>query len=159
MVTTFASWVELPAASYRENRAEAVRLARSLTREQMAAPTGDEGWTVREEMLHIAASDPDFIRALGEIIRGGSPDMSLFNDIDKRNARNLSEWASRPMREVGDELESNGEALQRLLAQLKEDDESRQPDGMPFSIGQLVAGYGTHGPYHVGQVHAAIGQG
>lgn len=158
-MATFAPWVEPLAASYRENRAVAVRLARSLTREQMSAPTGDEGWAVREEMLHIAASDPDFLRVLGAIIGGETPDTGVFADIDKRNARNLSEWASRTLQEVGDELEANGLALQELLSQLTDEDEVRQPEGMPFSIGQLIVGYGSHGPYHVGQVRAAIGQG
>jgi hypothetical protein len=154
-----AAWVQPFADSYRDSHAVAVQLARTLTREQMATPTGDEPWTVREEMLHIAASDPDFIRVLTAIVRGEAPDTSVFADIDKRNARNLSEWASRSMQEVGDELESNGLVLQGLLAQLKDEDEARQPAGVPFATKDLIAGYGQHAPYHIGQIRKAIGQG
>ena len=152
----FAIWVGPLAAAYREDRAEAVRIARSVSDVELSRPTGDEGWSVREEMLHIAASDTDFVGVLGAIVRGETPDTSVFADIDARNARNLAAWQGRSMRELADELESNGRETQELLSQLKVEDESRQPGGVPFAIGQLLAGYGQHGPYHVGQIRQAL---
>src|SRR4029079_17499282 len=131
---------------------------RSLTDAEMSRPTGDEGWSVRQEMLHIAASDADFLPVLTAIVSGKTPDTSVFADIDARNARNLAAWQSRPMNEVADELENNGIATQELLGRLTDDDESRQPDGVPFAIGQLIAGYGQHGPYHLGQIRQALGR-
>jgi uncharacterized damage-inducible protein DinB len=154
---SFAAWVEPLAASYRGNRAEVVQLARTLTEEQLSRPTGDEGWSVRKEVTHIAASDPDFVRTLNAILDGGTPDLSLFTDIDARNARNLEAWKDRSVEEIAGELESNGLALQDLLARLADDDEGRQPEGLPFPIGFLINGYGQHGPYHLGQIRQAIG--
>jgi uncharacterized damage-inducible protein DinB len=154
----FATWVEPFAVAYREHRVDAVRAARAMSESDLDRPTGDEGWSVREEMLHIAASDGDFIGALSAIIAGGAPDMSLFADIDGRNARNLAAWQGRSMDEVATAYEKNGRALQGLLARLTDEDESRQPEGMPFAISQLIAGYGQHGPYHLGQVRQALGQ-
>lgn len=156
---TFAGWVDPLAASYRENHAEVVRLARRLTDEQLSRPTGDEGWAVRTEIVHIAASDPDFAATLGAILEGRTPDLSIFADIDARNARNLEAWQERSIDDVASALEESGEALQGLLARLSDEDEARQPDGMPFPLGQLIRGYGQHGSYHLGQMQRAIGQG
>ncbi len=156
---SFAAWVEPLAASYRENRADIVQLTRTLTDEQLSLATGDEGWSVREEVTHIAASDPDFVTTLGAILDGGTPDLSIFNEIDARNARNLEAWKSRSIEEIAGELEKNGHALQALLARLTVEDETRQPDGMPFPLAGLINGYGQHGPYHLGQIRAAIGEG
>jgi len=154
----FAAWVEPLAASYRESRADLVQLARTLTDEQLSRPTGDEGWSVRKEVTHIAASDPDFLKTLNAILDGGTPDLDIFTDIDARNARNLERWKNRSMEEMTGELESNGQALQDLLARLTADDKARQPEGLPFPLGFLINGYGQHGPYHLGQIRQAIGQ-
>ena len=156
MGQTFVSWVEPFAAQYRASRVEAVAVAGSLTEVQLAVATGDEGWTVRDEIAHIAGSDIDFLHTFGGILRGESVDMSLFNDIDGRNARNLAENAPRPMTEIARMLQENGDKLLELLAQLGDDDESRQPAGMPFPLRGLVEGYGQHEPHHLGQVRDAL---
>lgn len=156
---TFAEWVEPLAVSYRENYAEVVRLARWLTDEQLSRPTGDEGWSVRTEVVHMAASDQDFANTLGAILDGRTPDLSIFVDIDARNARNLETWKERSIEDVAVALEKSGDVLQELLVRLGDEDETRQPDGMPFPLGQLIRGYGQHGPYHLGQMQRAIGQG
>lgn len=155
----FVSWVEPLAASYRANRADVVQVARAVSGEQLSLPTGDEGWSVRQEIVHVAASDPDFVRTLGEILDGKALDLTIFTDIDARNARNLESWKDRSIKEVADELENNGRTLQVLLSRLTDEDESRQPEGMPFPLGGLINGYGQHGPYHLGQIRAAIGEG
>jgi uncharacterized damage-inducible protein DinB len=134
-------------------------MARTVTEEQLSRPTGDEGWSVRKEFTHIAASDPDFVKTLRAILDGSTPDLSVFADIDARNARNLEAWKDRSMEEIADELERNGQVLQDLLARLTDDDEARQPEGMPFPLSGLINGYGQHGPYHLGQIRRAVGQG
>ena len=156
---TFAAWVEPLASSYRENRADVLELARTLTDDQLSLPTDDAGWSVREEATHIAASDPDFIKMLGALLDGEPLDMSVFADIDDRNARNLAAWKERSIDEVSGALEDNGRVLQELLARLTDEDENRQPEGMPFPLSGLINGYGQHGPYHLGQIRAAIGEG
>jgi uncharacterized damage-inducible protein DinB len=153
----FAAWVEPFAKQYRENRADAIDLARSLSADALGRPTGDTGWSVREELVHIAASDSDFLRTLGAILRGENVDTSVFADIDARNARNLAECQGRSIEQVASDLEQNGEALQKLVAQLTDGDESRQPEGFPFPLRGLIEGYGMHEPYHVAQIRTAIG--
>jgi uncharacterized damage-inducible protein DinB len=153
----FAAWVEPFAGRYRESRAQVLGLARSLGVADFAKSAGDEGWSVRDEFVHISASDADFIETLGALLRGGTVDTSIFADIDARNARNLAERKDRAMAQIAGDLHDSGEALQDLLAKLTADDESRQPAGFPFPLRGLVEGYGMHEPYHLGQIRAAIG--
>jgi len=154
----FAAWVAAHAASYRTSRSETVALARSLRDDDLLRRTGDAGWTVRDELVHIAASDPDFIGVLGAIVSGKRPDTSIFAEIDRRNAENIAAWRSRSLTDVIGELERNGEALQQLLSRLTDDDDKRRPEGLPFAIGGVVAGFGQHEPYHAGQIRSALGQ-
>ena len=154
----YAAWVAPLAARDGESRSEAVRLARSLGDADLAKRTGDTGWTVRDELTHMASSDPDFLAMLRAILRGEKADTSVFADIDGRNARNLEARHGRSIDEIASELEENGRSLQQLLAQLTDDDESRQPEGVPFPIRGLVDGYSQHAPYHLTQIRGALGR-
>jgi uncharacterized damage-inducible protein DinB len=159
-VQRFAAWVEPIAAQYRDGIAEGLRLARALRPEQLSLPSAeDAGWTVRDELVHMAASGGDFQRLLGAIVRGEQPDTSVFADTDARNARNLEARKAHSLEQVAAELEENGRVQQGLLAQLTDADESRTPDGMPFGLKDLLAGYGQHDAYHLAQIAAAIAAG
>jgi len=152
----FAAWVEPWAQSYSDVRREGAARARTATAAELSQATGDEGWTVREELLHLAASDTDFIDALGAMVDGRTPDTDVFIDIDARNKRNLAKWQSRSMEDVASALEHNIGTLHGLLGRLTADDERRRPDGIPLEIGQLVKGYGQHSPYHLAQIRDAL---
>jgi uncharacterized damage-inducible protein DinB len=155
-MTEFAPWVEPVARRFRDNRERTLGLARTLGDDQLRLATGDTGWCVREELAHIAASDADFLRTLAGLLRGEPVDMSVFSDIDARNAQNLAERAGLTRHELFGELERTAVELQRLLARLSNDDATRQPRGVPFPIGGVVDGYGHHEAYHVGQIEAAV---
>jgi len=154
----FAAWVGPFAERYRESGAEAVRLARSLSDDELKKPTGNTSWFVRDELVHMAASGGDFLTTLGSVLRGDNVDTSVFADIDARNARNLEARRDRSMDEVASELENNDTALQNLLTQLTLEDEARKPAGMPFPLNQLLNGYAQHDPYHLGQIRDALGR-
>ena len=152
----FAAWVEPFAGRFRESRGEAVRLARELGDGDLAVSTGDAGWSVRDELAHISASESDFLEVLGAIVRGEAPDTSAFADIDGRNARNLAALEGRPMADIAHDLEDHGRTLQELLGRLSDGDEGQQPAGIPFSMSGLLGGYAQHEPYHLDQIHAAL---
>jgi uncharacterized damage-inducible protein DinB len=154
----YAAWVEPLAARDRNARVEAVRLARSLDEASLKVETGDIGWSVRDELTHMAAADPDLVSLLRAILAGQRPDTSVFADIDARNAQHLDEYQGRAMSQIADELEHNQAALDELFAQLTDADEARQPVGMPFPLRQLIDGYSQHHPYHIDQIHAALVQ-
>jgi uncharacterized damage-inducible protein DinB len=152
----FAAWVEPIAAQYRANRAESLQFARTLGAEQLVLPTGDTGWSVRDELVHIAGADPFFLRTAAAFARGEKVDVNEMMDIDGRNTREMGARAGRTLEEIATELESNGDALQELLATFTAEDESRVPEGFPVPFGRLVESYGGHERYHLGQIRAAI---
>lgn len=151
-----APWVEPIAAKYRDSHAQVVRTAGRLSADDLAKPSGDAGWTVRDELIHIAASLSDFATTLGAAVRGLHVDMSRFADIDASNASNLASRAGYSTDDVVRDVERDGRTVQELLAQLTPADESRQPDGVPFPLGRLLQGYAMHDPYHLGQIHAVL---
>ncbi len=155
---TFVDWVAPHAASYRAVRAEAVTLALAATQEDLVHGTGDTGWTVLDEIVHLAIADEDFIRVLTTVIEGQVLDTSIFGDIDSRNAENLLKGRNRPIPELATALKHNSVTLVELLSRLNASDEFRQPEGFPFTLGKLVAAYGMHAPYHVAQLKDALGR-
>lgn len=153
---TFAGWVTPIAEQFRQNRSEAVLLARTLDDKRLAQLTDDTGWSVRDELAHIAGSDVDFIGVLTAVLDGATPDTTIFADIDGRNARNLAARSGQPMGQIASDLESNGEALRALIGRMTDSDETRQPDGFPFPLSGLIQGYAQHEPYHIEQIRKAI---
>jgi uncharacterized damage-inducible protein DinB len=152
----FAPWVAPIAAAHRDVREETLLLARSVSDADLARETGDRGWCVRDEFVHIAASESNVVKVLGAVTSGGTPDMSFFNDLDANNARVLEASRGRSIQSVTDDLDQHGRDLQILLARLTPDDQSRTYAGLPFPIGQLVAGYQGHEPYHLEQIRTAV---
>jgi len=150
------AWAIGYAGGFVAARTEAASLACSVSDEQLRQPTGNAGWTLRDEFLHIASSEKDFMVALGTLVEGRTPDLSVFANIDERSARNLAAWRDRSMTEVADTLEQHAVALNELLARLDEADGTRQPEGMPFAIGEMVRGYAMHDGYHLGQIRAGL---
>jgi uncharacterized damage-inducible protein DinB len=155
----YAAWVEPLAARDRNARVEAVRLARSLDDASLKLETGDAGWSVRDELTHMAAADPDLVSLLRAILAGQRPDTSVFADIDARNAQHLDEYQGRAMSQIADELEHNQAALDELFAQVTDADETRQPVGIPFPLRRLIEGYSMHHAYHVQQIQNALTRG
>jgi uncharacterized damage-inducible protein DinB len=152
----FAAWVEPIAVAYHDAHVEAIERARTLSDDDLARPTGDSGWSVRDELAHMAAADGDFVATLGAVVAGGQVDLSIFNNIDERNAHHLSGWADRPREDIAAELERHNAELQKVLARLTPEDETRTPAGFPFPLAQLLQGYGMHHPYHLEQIAGAL---
>jgi hypothetical protein len=150
----FASWVEPIASRYRESCEEAMRLARTLSDEDLQLPSGDPEWSVRDEFAHIS-SGAAFVEMLRAIVRGERPDTTAFADVDALNARNIAERRNRPVQELARDIEANGHELQELLAQLTDDDENRQPAGIPFALKDLLGGNSQHDHYHLAQIRQA----
>jgi uncharacterized damage-inducible protein DinB len=151
-----ALWVEPIAAAYHDAHAEAIERARTLSDDDLEKPTGDSGWSVRDELAHMAASDADFIETLTALLNGERVDLSVFDKIDERNARNLASWSDRSRDDIATELERNGGKLQELLARFAAEDEERTPEGFPFPLAQMLQGYGMHHPYHLEQIAGAL---
>jgi uncharacterized damage-inducible protein DinB len=153
---TFAQWVEPIAYAYHDAHEEAIEFARTLSDDDLAKPTGDSGWSVRDELTHMAASDGDFVKTLNAVLNGEQVDLTVFDNIDERNANHLAGWSDRPREDIAAELERNDSKLQDLLARLTPADESRTPAGFPFTLEQMLQGFGMHHPYHLEQIAGAL---
>jgi uncharacterized damage-inducible protein DinB len=156
MTPDFAAWVRPIAESYHDVHEEAIAHARTLPDEDLAKPTGDSGWSVRDELTHMAASDGDFVSTLASLVNGENVDLSVFDNIDERNARHLTAWADRPREEITAELERRDGELQGLLARLTDEDAQRTPEGFPFPLADMLRGYEMHGRYHLEQIAGAL---
>ena len=152
----YAAWVQPLAASYGESRAEGARLARSLPEAACTAPTGNTGWTASDELAHMADAGTNFAAMLREVVAGGPVDTSRFVDIDASNARGLAARRGRSMGDIAAEIEKGGEDALAALSQLGDADEERRPEGVPFTLGQLLQGYAQHDPYHLAQLRDAL---
>jgi hypothetical protein len=104
----------------------------------------------------MAAADGDFVATLTALVNGERVDLSIFDNIDERNARHLSGWADRPRHDILADLERHDGALQSLLARLTPEDQARTPEGFPFPLAQMLQGYGMHHPYHLEQIAGAL---
>jgi uncharacterized damage-inducible protein DinB len=156
MTPEFANWVRPIAANYHEAHEEAIAHARTLSDADLAKPTGDSGWSVRDELTHMAASDGDFAGTLTALVNGDRVDTSVFDNIDERNARHLAGWADRPREEIAGELERRDQELQVLLARLTDEDAQRTPEGFPFPLSNMLQGYEMHHRYHLEQIAGAL---
>lgn len=155
-MTTFAGWASPLVTKDLGHRAEAVTLARTLDSTALARRTADDGWTVREELAHMASADADFIPRLAAMLDGEGVDMSVFAETDARNAQHLAERADQTAESIANELETNNRELETLYGRLTDEDAERQPPGLPFTLSALIAGYSQHGAYHVGQIQNAL---
>jgi uncharacterized damage-inducible protein DinB len=153
---SLAAWVESIAYAYHDAHAEAIERARTLSDADLAKPTGDSGWSVRDELAHMAAADGDFVRTLSAVINGEQVDFRMFDNIDERNAHHLAGWSDRPREDIVAELDRHDGELQELLTRLTPEDEARTPDGFPFPLAQMLQGYAMHHPYHLEQIAGAL---
>jgi hypothetical protein len=96
------------------------------------------------------------VRTLGALVKGERVDLSVFDNIDERNARHLAGWVDRPREDIAAELERHDGELQALLAKLTPEDEKRTPEGFPFPLENMLQGYGMHHPYHLEQIAGAL---
>jgi uncharacterized damage-inducible protein DinB len=152
----FASWVEPIAAAYHDAHEEAIERARTLTDEDLARATGDSGWSIRDELAHMASADSDFVATLTKLVSGERVDLSIFDNIDERNATHLTGWADRPREDIATELERHDSEMQALLARLTPEDETRTPEGFPFPLEKMLQGFAMHHPYHLEQIAGAL---
>ena len=114
-------------------------LARTFTQTEWKTPTDCPGWSVQDQVSHLAGSES---RLLGRPAPAHTPKglTHVKNDIGQRNEV-LVDWRrSWPGARVLDEfLEVTGERLRVLQGMSEQDFEAGNPD--------------THGPRHGGRPH------
>ncbi len=159
---TFAGWVEPIVARHRRDDAQVLAFARSLPEEAWAQPSGLEGWTCKDVMVHIGkGNDQLFQQLLRQVIAGDKVDTEIFRtvDTDGANAAGVAERRSLSPAEVIAEYEEAGEEVLELLSSLTEEHEQLRQDDPPFILKGflgMIEGE-SHSIEHLKQLKAALG--
>jgi uncharacterized protein (TIGR03083 family) len=152
---TFALWVEPIAAKLRESRAQVADLARSIPAEAWSQPSPLPGWTYKDLLAHLAPSEY-LNTVLRAVLANELVDVSIFAQVDARNAQQLEERRDRSVEELIAELEAGNSQTQELLSRLAEADESRRQADIPMSLGEGLRGFLEHDPEHLAQLRTAL---
>ena len=66
---TFAAWLQPSVAKRHAEEEEVLAFARSLSDDQWATPSGNDGWTLKDVMAHIGKGNDQLFQALPRHIR------------------------------------------------------------------------------------------
>ena len=137
---SFASWVEPVAAVLAEDRRQVISFARSAPAALWGRPSEVPGWTYKDILAHLAGgNDLVLQRLLGAAVAREPLDPSLFGlKTDAENARGVAARRGWPVDRLVAELERDGDEVQDLLSQLREEDEGLGRDVLPLSIGGFL---------------------
>ena len=155
---SFARWVQPIAERMRRTRAEIIEHARSLPADVWARPSQNAGWTYHDLLAHIADdTGKNLHAALRAVADGSDIAAELFDDIDARNARGVSARDSHSIEELIAEIERDGEQMQKLLANLREEDEARTQPELRGTFGEFLQnGLAAHDALHLAQLRIAV---
>jgi predicted DNA-binding ribbon-helix-helix protein len=156
-VRTFAAWVAPIAERMRQNRAEIVEFARSLPLEAWSHPSPNAGWTYHDLLAHLADdTEKNLHSALRAVASGRDIESALWDDLDSRNARGVSDRRSHSIEQLIAEIEHDGETMQSLLATLRAQDEHRTQAELHGTFGEFLRdGLAGHDAAHLQQLRTA----
>ena len=156
----FAPWVKPIAAQLREGRRQVIDFARSAPKQIWDRPSPLEGWTYKDVLAHLAGGNDQMLqKILRSVVAREQIDASILGlDTDAENARGVRERRPRPVQELIDELEADGEETQDLLSRLGEDDQELRQDSAPISLGQFLGlvHAENHDMLHLQELRAAL---
>ncbi len=154
----FASWVEPIAERMGRTRREIVEFARSLPDDAWSRPSPNDGWTYHDLLAHLADdTDKNLHAALRAIADSRDIDAALFDDIDARNARGVSDRRSLAIEQLVGEIEREGSEIQALLAALRDEDEARTQPQIQGTFGTFLRdGLAGHDARHLEELRTAM---
>jgi uncharacterized protein (TIGR03083 family) len=145
------------AAEFRENRVAVIEFAHSLPAEAWDRASPLEGWTYRDVLAHLAAgTDKQIPRLLRAVITRTRVDPAWFGDSEQQNARNLEERRGWAIDELVAELESDGEEILDLLAQLTDVHAGLRQKDFPQTFGESLPLFAAHDREHLKQLRTAL---
>ncbi len=158
---TFAGWVEPIAARHREDDAQVLAFARSVSEEAWEQPSGLDGWTCKDVMAHIGkGNDQLFQQLLRQVIAGDKVDTEIFRtvDTDGENAEGVEQRKRLTPAQVIVEFEEACDEVDDLLSQLTDEQEHLQQDDPPFILKGFMdlIGKESHSIEHLKQMKAAL---
>lgn len=107
-----------------EARHELVDLLQSLTPEQMELPTRNEGWKVRQVVIHIAQAEGGMLPIAQRILERDPQQRELAQSIDLARYNNsmIKRRTDKTVPELIEELNTSRAKVNELLAQVSDSD-------------------------------------
>jgi hypothetical protein len=135
----FAAWVRPVAEQLAADRRRAIDFARAAPAEIWHRASAAEGWTNKELLAHLAGGNDQMVQiVLRAVTSHTTLDAKLLDpDTDAENAARVGERRSWSIDALIAELERDGDELQSLLAQLRDEDEGTRPGGAKWTLGEL----------------------
>jgi hypothetical protein len=135
----FAAWVRPVAEQLAADRRRVIDFARAAPAEIWHRASAAESWTNKELLAHLAGGNDQMLQTVLRAVtsRTALDANALDPDTDAENAARVGERRSWSIDALIAELERDGDELQSLLAQLRDEDEGTRPGGAKWTSGQL----------------------
>lgn len=144
-----------------EARQELVSLARSLSASDLARPTENEGWTVKDTFSHVAGSEAGLL-ALAKRFAGGESQPAAGPDLHTRNKRQVEMRRDATIEELLGELDASRAEVLQAIAQLTEEQmfaTGQLASGASINVRGLLERIAQHEREHCQHVRSALGNG
>lgn len=157
----FARWVEPMALQLRDGRRQIVEVAQAIPPDAWGQSSPVEGWTYKDVVSHLAAGDVFHQIVISAVVDGGELDLRpVSGEREARTARILKERRGRTTHELIEEVESEGQETQNLLARLTDSHEvvevyTSRSTGAPMSLAEFVRVFPMHDREHLAHLRSA----
>ena len=153
-------WRQLQADLAAEREA-LLAVVSGVDEQALAWPTRNPGWTVRDVLAHVLASDADLISLLE--VAGSSSTHPLRTGSVEQHEQEMAGWADAAPQALAEELQQRGDRWRALLAALPGSAFTIPVDafwsGGVRTLRDVVADWRGHYPQHGEDVRLALAQG
>ena len=142
-----------------ESHAELVALAQRLSAEDLARPSPNEGWTVKDLLVHLATAEPGLQNVARGMLRGENVVPADF-DLDRWNQRAVAKRRDATVAELIEQFRTNRQRTLELLATIAPEElvgrRGRHPAGMDVNLADLFRIMALHERRHIEDIRRSI---
>lgn len=144
----------------KEARQETVALARSLSPQELKVPVHLEGWTVKDVLSHVVASEAGLTATAVRMAGGRASPIPGFN-LHAANQRQVEKRRGQSMDELLAEMEVSRTELLRSLDNISDEQFGAKGflgSGIPTDVISVLRRVGDHELAHCREILGAIGR-
>ncbi len=141
-------------------RESLVQLARGLSEEDLARPTENEGWTVRDTLAHTVSSEAG-LRATVQRILGGQKTATPGFDLAAHNAKQIEKRKAMTVEDLLAKMVTSREETWRLLEQISPEQLGERgclSSGREATVEEVLTRIAHHEEEHGAQISRAVGR-
>jgi hypothetical protein len=154
---TYASWVEPIAREFRDARGAVIDFARSAPEGYWAQPAADEDWRNKDLLAHLAAgTDKQLQKLLRAVVARQRVDPSWFGSGERQNAQDIAARRDWPVEKIIDELIADGDEVDELLSQLKDEHEGGRQKEFDQTLADALRIFPPHERDHLEELRQTL---